>query len=83
MTALLAIADAVRGATPRSSSRSRPQNTGKPKGLTMSEEIGPMVDQFRFFAGAARMLEGKAAGRVHGRARRPTCAASRSASSAR
>ena len=37
------------------------QNTGKPVALTMSEEIPPMVDQIRFFAGAARMLEGKAA----------------------
>ncbi len=36
------------------------QNTGKPIALTMSEEIPPMVDQIRFFAGAARMLEGKA-----------------------
>ncbi|WP_431680728.1 gamma-aminobutyraldehyde dehydrogenase [Kitasatospora sp. KL5] len=38
------------------------RNTGKPRGLTLSEEIGPMVDQIRFFAGAARLLEGKAAG---------------------
>src|SRR4029453_10202892 len=36
------------------------QNTGKPLGLTSSEEIPPMVDQIRFFAGAARVLEGKA-----------------------
>src|SRR3954451_22380369 len=36
------------------------ENTGKPKGLTMSEEIPPMVDQIRFFAGAARQLEGRA-----------------------
>ena len=36
-------------------------NTGKPIALTRSEEIPPMVDQIRFFAGAARMLEGKAA----------------------
>ena len=36
------------------------QNTGKPVALTASEEIPPMVDQIRFFAGAARMLEGKA-----------------------
>jgi betaine-aldehyde dehydrogenase len=36
------------------------QNTGKPVALTLSEEIPPMVDQIRFFAGAARMLEGKA-----------------------
>ncbi len=38
------------------------QNTGKPIGLTMSEEIPPMIDQIRFFAGAARMLEGRSAG---------------------
>jgi betaine-aldehyde dehydrogenase len=37
-------------------------NTGKIKALTASEEIPPMVDQLRFFAGAARVLEGKAAG---------------------
>lgn len=38
------------------------ENTGKPIGLTASEEIPPMVDQIRFFAGAARMLEGRSAG---------------------
>ena len=38
------------------------ENTGKPKGLTLSEEIPPMVDQIRFFAGAARLLEGRSAG---------------------
>jgi betaine-aldehyde dehydrogenase len=38
------------------------QNTGKPRALTLSEEIPPMVDQIRFFAGAARMLEGRSAG---------------------
>jgi betaine-aldehyde dehydrogenase len=38
------------------------ENTGKPLGLTLSEEIPPMVDQIRFFAGAARVLEGRAAG---------------------
>jgi betaine-aldehyde dehydrogenase len=38
------------------------KNTGKPIGLTLSEEIPPMVDQIRFFAGAARMLEGRSAG---------------------
>ncbi len=37
------------------------ENTGKPIGLTKSEEIPPMVDQIRFFATAARHLEGKAA----------------------
>ncbi|MGH9116495.1 MAG: gamma-aminobutyraldehyde dehydrogenase [Acidimicrobiales bacterium] len=38
------------------------ENTGKPIGLTRDEEIPPMVDQIRFFAGAARMLHGLAAG---------------------
>lgn len=38
------------------------RNTGKPILLTTSEEVPPMVDQIRFFAGAARNLEGKSAG---------------------
>ncbi|KOT89807.1 phenylacetaldehyde dehydrogenase [Streptomyces sp. NRRL F-5755] len=38
------------------------ENCGKPIALVRSEEIPPMVDQIRFFAGAARMLEGRAAG---------------------
>jgi betaine-aldehyde dehydrogenase len=38
------------------------QNTGKPKQLTAEEEVPPMCDQIRFFAGAARMLEGRSAG---------------------
>ncbi|OPF72711.1 gamma-aminobutyraldehyde dehydrogenase [Streptomyces antioxidans] len=38
------------------------ENTGKPIGLTRDEEIPPMIDQIRFFAGAARMLEGRSAG---------------------
>ena len=36
-------------------------NTGKPIAVTRAEEIGPMLDQIRFFAGAARNLEGKSA----------------------
>ena len=36
------------------------QNTGKPIAVTAAEEIPPMVDQIRFFAGAARVLEGRA-----------------------
>jgi betaine-aldehyde dehydrogenase len=38
------------------------ENTGKPLQLTLEEEIPPMVDQIRFFAGAARCLEGRASG---------------------
>ncbi|MFM8762675.1 MAG: gamma-aminobutyraldehyde dehydrogenase [Solirubrobacterales bacterium] len=36
------------------------ENTGKPLQLTIDEEIPPAVDPIRFFAGAARMLEGLA-----------------------
>jgi betaine-aldehyde dehydrogenase len=38
------------------------ENTGKPISMTRSEEVPPMVDQIRFFAGAARLLEGRSAG---------------------
>jgi len=37
------------------------ENTGKPIAVTRQEEIGPMLDQIRFFAGAARHLEGRSA----------------------
>ncbi len=43
------------------------RNTGKPVAVTRSEEVPPMIDQIRFFAGAARNLEGKSAGEyMHG-----------------
>jgi 1-pyrroline dehydrogenase len=38
------------------------ENVGKPYDVTMSEEIPPIVDNLRFFAGAARTLEGRSAG---------------------
>ncbi len=38
------------------------ENVGKPLAPTISEEIPPIADCFRFFAGAARLLEGRAAG---------------------
>ena len=38
------------------------RDTGKPKQLTLDEELPPSVDQIRFFAGAARVLEGRSAG---------------------
>jgi betaine-aldehyde dehydrogenase len=38
------------------------ENTGKPIKVTMEEELPPMIDQIRFFAGAARILEGRSAG---------------------
>ncbi|MCA2223679.1 gamma-aminobutyraldehyde dehydrogenase [Nonomuraea aurantiaca] len=37
-------------------------NAGKPLHVVTSDEIGAMADNLRFFAGAARCLEGKAAG---------------------
>ena len=58
--ALLRIADAVEARAEEMVAR-EVENTGKPISLTSSEEIPPMVDQIRFFAGAARHLEGKAA----------------------
>ena len=59
--ALLRIADALE-ARAEQFVKAESQNTGKPLALTASEEIPPMVDQIRFFAGAARMLEGRSAG---------------------
>src|SRR2546427_2602882 len=38
------------------------ENVGKPLAPTISEEIPPIADCFRFFAGAARLLEGRATG---------------------
>ncbi|MGL5826060.1 MAG: gamma-aminobutyraldehyde dehydrogenase [Nocardioides sp.] len=38
------------------------RDTGKPIEFTINEELPPAVDQLRFFAGAARVLEGKSAG---------------------
>ncbi len=37
------------------------ENTGKILALTHSEEVPPMLDQIRFFASAARLLEGRGA----------------------
>jgi betaine-aldehyde dehydrogenase len=42
------------------------RNTGKPVALTRDEEIPPSLDQIRFFAGAARMLDGRSAGEYLG-----------------
>ncbi|MCA0178007.1 MAG: gamma-aminobutyraldehyde dehydrogenase [Actinobacteria bacterium] len=59
--ALLKIADAIEKRSDEFV-KLESENTGKPHALTASEEIPPMLDQLRFFAGAARILEGKAAG---------------------
>ena len=37
-------------------------DTGKPYGVTLEDELPPIVDQVRFFAGAARLLGGMASG---------------------
>ncbi|MDT7707412.1 MAG: betaine-aldehyde dehydrogenase [Pseudonocardiales bacterium] len=59
MNALLKMADAIE-ANGEELAAIEAQDTGKPLGLTLSEEVGPMADQLRFFAGAARQLEGRA-----------------------
>jgi betaine-aldehyde dehydrogenase len=59
--ALLKVADAIEAkADELVAAESR--NCGKPVQLTADEEIPPMVDQIRFFAGAARLLDGRSAG---------------------
>src|SRR6266550_1158869 len=59
--ALLRIADAIEADAARFID-AECRSTGKPKALMAADEIPPMVDQLRFFAGAARMLEGRGAG---------------------
>lgn len=60
-TAMLKIADALEAHADELVALES-ENTGKPIAVTASEEIPPMLDQIRFFAGAARVLEGRAAG---------------------
>jgi betaine-aldehyde dehydrogenase len=60
-SALLKIADAIE-ARAEELNAVESKDTGKPLGLTMSEEMPYASDHFRFFAGAARVLEGKSAG---------------------
>ena len=59
--ALLKIADALEERT-EEFVRVESLDTGKPIGLTTEEELPPAIDQIRFFAGAARVLEGRSAG---------------------
>src|ERR687895_488159 len=59
--ALLRIADAM-AERAEELVRLESENTGKPVQLTMDEEVPPAIDQIRFFAGAARMLQGLSAG---------------------
>jgi betaine-aldehyde dehydrogenase len=58
---LLKIADAI-DARVEEINAVESKDTGKPLGLTMSEEMPYASDHFRFFAGAARILEGRSAG---------------------
>jgi betaine-aldehyde dehydrogenase len=59
--ALLKIADAIE-ARADEFVRVESADTGKPLAITATDEIPPCVDQLRFFAGAARVLEGRSAG---------------------
>jgi betaine-aldehyde dehydrogenase len=59
--ALLRIADAVEARADEIIA-AECRNTGKPVEATRREEMGPLLDELRFFAGAARMLEGRSAG---------------------
>jgi 1-pyrroline dehydrogenase len=59
--ALLKLADAIESNADEMV-RTEALNVGKPYAVTMSEEIPPIVDNLRFFAGAARTMEGRSAG---------------------
>jgi 1-pyrroline dehydrogenase len=58
---LLKLADAIE-ANAAELTQLESENVGKPLAAMKSEEIPPIVDCFRFFAGAARTLEGRATG---------------------
>jgi betaine-aldehyde dehydrogenase len=59
--ALLRIADEIESRADELA-RIETENTGKPLALVLSEEVPPGVDQIRFFAGAARNLQGLSSG---------------------
>jgi betaine-aldehyde dehydrogenase len=59
--ALLRFADAVEART-EDLVEAESRNTGKPVGMTRTDEVPPVADELRFFAGCARLLEGRAAG---------------------
>ena len=59
--ALFRIADAVEARADEFAALES-QDTGKPLGSLVADEILVSVDQIRFFAGAARVLDGRAAG---------------------
>jgi betaine-aldehyde dehydrogenase len=59
--ALLRFADAIEART-EDLVEAESRNTGKPVGMTRTDEVPPLADELRFFAGCARLLEGKSAG---------------------
>jgi betaine-aldehyde dehydrogenase len=59
--ALFRVADAL-AARAEEAADVESENTGKPRATLVDYEMVPSVDQIRFFAGAARNLEGRAAG---------------------
>lgn len=58
---LLKIADAIE-ARSEEIVEAQHRNTGQVREMIASEEVGAGADQLRFFAGAARLLEGRSAG---------------------
>ncbi|MGX1776905.1 gamma-aminobutyraldehyde dehydrogenase [Nocardia brasiliensis] len=60
-SALLKLADAIEAHSDELV-EAQCRNTGQPKAVIAAEEIAVSADQIRFFAGAARMLEGRPAG---------------------
>jgi betaine-aldehyde dehydrogenase len=59
--ALLRFADAIE-ARAEEFIEAESRNTGKPVAMTRTDEVPPLADELRFFAGAARILEGRSAG---------------------
>ncbi|HKR70280.1 MAG TPA: gamma-aminobutyraldehyde dehydrogenase [Streptosporangiaceae bacterium] len=59
--ALLRFADAIE-ARAEDLVEAESRNTGKPIAMTRTDEVPPCADELRFFAGAARVLEGRSAG---------------------
>ncbi|CAN5202152.1 gamma-aminobutyraldehyde dehydrogenase [soil metagenome] len=58
---LLKLADAIEG-DGETLADLESANVGKPRAVFLSEELSPCADNLRFFAGGARLLEGRAAG---------------------
>jgi betaine-aldehyde dehydrogenase len=59
--ALLRFADAIEART-EDLVEAESRNTGKPVAMTRTDEVPPLADELRFFAGAARAGEGRSAG---------------------